>query len=89
MKPAAKKSGAAIATAVATLIFTGAVPISVAHAEAKDKCIGANACRGKSDCSTGKSACGGATANSCKGKGFLLLTKAECDRIPGTKFVSK
>jgi hypothetical protein len=66
-----------------------AVSISVAHAEAKGKCIGANACRGKSDCSIGKSACGGATANSCKGKGFLLLTKAECDRIPGTKFVSK
>jgi uncharacterized membrane protein len=89
MKPLAKKSGAAIATAVAALIFTGAIPMGAAHADAKGKCIGANACRGKSDCSTGKSACGGATPNSCKGKGFLLLTKAECDRIPGTKFVSK
>jgi hypothetical protein len=89
MNPALKKSGAAIATAVATLILTAAVPIGTAHADAKGKCIGANACRGKSDCSTGKSACGGATSNSCKGKGFLLLTKAECDKIAGTKFVPK
>lgn len=89
MKPAAKRSGATIATAVAALIFTAAAPIVAAHADAKGKCIGANACRGKSDCSIGKSACGGATSNSCKGKGYLLLTKAECDKIPGTKFVAK
>ena len=54
MKQVTKKSGAAIATAVASLIFTAAVPISAAHADAKGKCIGANACRGKSDCSAGK-----------------------------------
>jgi len=89
MKPALKKSGATIATAVAALIFTAAVPMGAAYADAKGKCIGANACRGKSDCSTGKSACGGATPNSCKGKGFLLLTKAECAKIPGTRFVAK
>jgi hypothetical protein len=89
MKPVAKKSGAAIATAVAALIFTAAVPIGTAHGGTEGKCIGANACRGKSDCSTGKLACGGANPNSCKGKGFLLLTKAECDKIPGTKFVAK
>ena len=35
MKPIAKKSGNAIATAVATLIFTAAVPVGVAHADAK------------------------------------------------------
>ncbi len=89
MKPVAKKSGAAIATAVAALIFTAAVPSGFAHAEAKGKCLGANACRGKSDCSTGANACGGATSNSCKGKGYLILTKAECNKIPGAKFVSK
>jgi uncharacterized membrane protein len=88
MKHVAKKSGAAIATAVASLIFTAAVP-TAAHAEATGKCMGANACRGKSDCSTGASACGGATSNSCKGKGYLLLTKAQCNKIPGTKFVAK
>ena len=71
------------------LIFTAAVPVGVAHADVKGKCIGATACRGKSDCSTGASACGGATPNSCKGKGWLELTKAECNKIPGTKFVAK
>ena len=70
MKPAAKRSGATIAAAVATLIFTAAVPMGAAHTNAKGKCIGANACRGKSDCSTSKTACGGATANSCKGRAF-------------------
>ena len=25
----------------------------------------------------------------CKGKGWLELTKAECNKIPGTKFVAK
>jgi hypothetical protein len=89
MKQVAKTSGAAIATAVAALIFTAAIPAAVAHASPKGKCMGANACRGKSDCSAGAAACGGATANSCKGKGYLLMTKAECDKIPGAKFVSK
>ena len=41
MKPIAKKSGNAIATAVATLIFTAAVPVGAVHADAKGKCIGA------------------------------------------------
>ncbi len=84
MKPIAKKSGAAIATAVAALIFTAAVPMGAAHADAKGKCMGANACKGKSDCSTGKNGCGG--ENACKGQGYLSLTKAECDKIPGTTF---
>ena len=26
-------------------------------------------------------------ANSCKGKGYLELTKAECSKIPGTRFM--
>jgi uncharacterized membrane protein len=82
MKPASK-SGAAIATAVAALIFTAPIPVSVAHAGAKGKCIGANACKGQSDCG-GKDGCGG--QNACKGKGYLMLTKKECDKIPGTKF---
>jgi hypothetical protein len=82
MKPV-NRSGAAIATAVAALIFTVAVPVGPAHADAKGKCIGANACKGKSDCG-GKDGCPG--QNACKGKGFLGLTKAACDKIPGTKF---
>jgi uncharacterized membrane protein len=80
----ANRSGAAIATAVAALIVT-AVPLGVvsAHAAGKGKCIGANACKGQSDCG-GKNGCGG--QNACKGKGYLSMTKAQCDKIPGTKF---
>jgi hypothetical protein len=86
MKPANTRSGAAIATAVAALIFTVAAPVGAvaAHdATGKGKCIGANACKGQSDCGS-KDGCGG--QNACKGQGYLLLTKAECDKIPGTKF---
>jgi hypothetical protein len=68
--------------AAAALIV--AAPMGVVSAgNAKGKCIGANACKGQSDCG-GKNGCSG--QNDCKGKGYLELTKAECDKIPGTKF---
>ena len=83
MKPA-HKSGAAIAIAVAALIVAVGAPMGVASAGgARGKCIGANACKGKSDCG-GKNGCPG--QNACKGQGYLELTKAECSKIPGTKF---
>jgi hypothetical protein len=47
-------------------------------AEAKGHCIGANACKGH----------GAGGHNACKGKGFLVMTKEECDKIPGTTFKS-
>ena len=82
MKPVTR-SGAAIATAVAALIFTAAVPVGDAHAGGKGKCIGANACKGKSDCG-GKDGCPG--QNACKGKGFLERGKRACEKIPGTRW---
>ena len=60
-----------IATAAALLFGT------IAADEAKVKCEGANACKGKSACATAKNSCQG--QNSCKGQGYLSLTKAECD----------
>ena len=70
--------------AVAALIVAVDAPIGVVSAgNAKGKCIGANACKGKSDCG-GKNGCPG--QNACKGKGYLELTKAECNKIPGTRF---
>ena len=39
--------------------------------EGKVKCEGVNACKGQSSCKSAK--------NSCKGAGFLELTKSECD----------
>ena len=83
MKPA-HTSGAAIAIAAALLIVAVDAPIGVVSAgSARGKCIGANACKGKSDCG-GKNGCPG--QNACKGQGYLELTKAECSKIPGTRF---
>lgn len=65
-----------IATAAALLFGTISAPVSAAD-EAKVKCEGANACKGKSACATAKNSCQG--QNSCKGQGYLSLTKAECD----------
>lgn len=71
-----KTTGMALATAAALLF--GSVAVTTAHAEdAKVKCQGANACKGKSACATATSSCQG--QNSCKGKGYVMLTKSECD----------
>jgi hypothetical protein len=67
---------AMIATAAALLFGSIAVPVGAAD-EAKVKCEGANACKGKSACATAKNACAG--QNSCKGQGYVELSKAECD----------
>ncbi len=67
-----KTTGMALATAAALLF--GSVAVTPAHAEdAKVKCQGANACKGKSACATATSSCQG--QNSCKGKGYVMLTQ--------------
>jgi len=71
-----KTTGIALAT-TAALLF-GSVAVTPAHAEdAKVKCQGANACKGKSACATATNSCQG--QNSCKGKGYVMLSKEECD----------
>jgi hypothetical protein len=71
-----KSTGVALATAAALLF--GSVALAPAQAEdAKVKCQGGNACKGKSACATATSSCAG--QNSCKGKGYTMVTKAECD----------
>jgi hypothetical protein len=71
-----KTTGMALATAAALLF--GSVAVTTVHAEdAKVKCLGGNACKGKSACATATSSCQG--QNSCKGKGYVMLTKPECD----------
>ena len=84
MKPA-HTSGPAIAIAAAAAASSpSGAPMGVASAGgARGKCIGANSCKGKSDCG-GKNGCPG--QNACKGQGYLGLTKAECSKIPGTRF---
>jgi hypothetical protein len=68
-------SGALLATAAAVL-FTATPALDAVAADAKIKCDGGNACKGKSECSTPTNACAG--QNSCKGKGYVMLTKSEC-----------
>jgi hypothetical protein len=71
-----KTSGAFLATAAA-LLFSSTPAVDAIAAEAKIKCDGGNACKGKSECATASHACAG--QNSCKGKGYVMLTKAECE----------
>ncbi|HSD93304.1 MAG TPA: hypothetical protein VLB11_09810 [Methyloceanibacter sp.] len=82
---ASVRSGTSIAAAAALLILGGAVATQAqATEEGKGHCIGANACKGKSDCSTAKNDCSG--MNACKGQGYLEMTKEECDKIEGATF---
>ena len=82
------KSGSAVAAAAAALFLSGAVvsPVSNAATEGVGHCMGANACKGTGACKTATNACKG--QNACKGKSFTDMTKAECDKIEGAKFVA-
>jgi uncharacterized membrane protein len=75
-------TGVALATAAAMLF--GSALISTASAADAPKadagkihCTGVNSCKGQSACKSANNACKG--QNSCKGKGFLEMTKADCD----------
>ena len=70
-------TGIALATAAAGVFaMTAAAP--AAAQEAKVKCEGVNACKGKGGCKSANNACKG--QNACKGKGFVEMTKADCDK---------
>ena len=79
MYTAKKVSGFALAATAAALLSVA--PMS-ATAGDKGKCVGANSCKGHSDCATANSSCKG--LNACKGQGFLALTKEQCDAKGGT-----
>ena len=82
MKPM-HATGARIAVAVAALLTAATAAAMPSRADqAKGRCVGANACKGKSACSANN--CAG--TNACKGQGYLEMTKKECDKIPGTHF---
>lgn len=63
--------------AAAAVLFASVPPLDAQAADAKIKCEGGNACKGKSECHTATNACAG--QNSCKGTGYVSLTKTECD----------
>ena len=71
----ATRNRAFLATAAAVL-FSSTPALDAVAADAKIKCEGGNACKGKSECHTATNACAG--QNSCKGKGYVSLTKDEC-----------
>jgi len=70
-----KRVGVAMAAAAATL-FVSSVVRTAAAEEGKVKCEGVNSCKGASACKSATNACRG--RNECAGKGYLALTKDEC-----------
>ncbi|MGH6805187.1 MAG: BufA2 family periplasmic bufferin-type metallophore [Methyloceanibacter sp.] len=76
------RSGVSIAVAAAALILAGAVQAPASAAEpGQGHCVGANACKGKGACKSASNDCKGQ-----KGKGYLTMTKEECDKIEGATF---
>jgi hypothetical protein len=75
-----KTQSAAVAFAAAALFLSGGGGSAMADEPgmevAKIKCEGVNQCKGHSQCKTLLNEC--ASKNSCKGKGFLMLTPEEC-----------
>ena len=83
-------NGKAIAMTVAGLLL--AVGPRVANAddktkEAKVKCAGVNACKGKGGCAGASNSCSG--QNGCKGKGWVETTAKECKDKKGTVVADK
>jgi hypothetical protein len=80
---AKKLSGAAVAAAAAALFISGCASMGQPSGaqSAKVQCFGVNSCKGQSDCKSASNACKG--QNSCKGKGFVSMTKSECDAAGG------
>lgn len=72
--------GVVIAAAAGAFFLAGATTGGVALADThgdKMKCEGVNSCKGHSECATEHSECSG--KNQCKGKGWVKMTKADCD----------
>ena len=70
-----KISGALLAVAAAGVFAVGNVQSAGAAELAKVRCLGVNACKGKSECKTAAALKG---QNACKGHGLLFLTEEQC-----------
>ena len=80
------KSGAALAATAAALYFSGVATTPVAQAAADmGHCYGVNACKGNGACKGTANACKG--KNACKGQGWAEMTKEDCGKKEGAKFV--
>lgn len=76
-----QKAGATIAMTAAAMLISGTMATAAMAEGAEGHCMGVNACKGQSACKTADNACGG--QNACKGKGWLALTKEQCDEKGG------
>jgi uncharacterized membrane protein len=78
---ASKTTNVAMAIAAASLFAFAPMSAVYAGDDAKVHCYGVNKCKGQNDCKSATNACKGQSA--CKGKGFLAMTKSECDKAEG------
>ena len=75
-----KTTGVALAVAAAGLFSIAPMSVAVAD-EGKVHCYGVNKCKGHNDCKSASNSCKGQSA--CKGKGFVSLTKEDCEKVGG------
>jgi hypothetical protein len=69
-------NGSALAIAAVSIVLAGAAPAAKAETTTvRVHCLGANSCKGKSDCHTPKNACKG--MNACKGQGWVYKESAQ------------
>lgn len=73
--------GLVLATTISTASAEEAADAGTAGTK-MGQCHGVNACKGQSACHTASNSCAG--MNSCKGKGWLRLSKPDCDAKGGT-----
>lgn len=77
-----KSTSFALAAAAAALFAMGAAPAVQAADDMGVHCVGANACKGHSECKTAKNECKG--QNSCKGQGWTMTkSEKECTKAGG------
>jgi uncharacterized membrane protein len=73
---------AAVAAAIA-MSSAGVATSASAHDNKTVQCFGVNACKGQSDCKSGKHDCKG--LNDCKGQGFKDLSASACAAQGGSQ----
>ena len=80
-----KMTGALLATAVGMLFMTQPLIADNSQAQGQAtqvKCVGANSCKGQSECATTANSCKG--QNSCKGKGWITTSSTQqCEQHGG------
>jgi hypothetical protein len=75
------KTNTSLALAAAAAAMFSLAPVSQSMAAEDVQCMGANACKGLSNCKTASSECKG--LNACKGQGFVSVSAEECKKLGG------